>query len=135
MNIYGRQYIEEKVSSKFAWGPFFEMMNPKNWGSSPIYNGQFEKVRPRILKKVDWCKSKDDIDYLLKDARMGKSQLLKIKSILEEALKNPDNAKQQYEEMRKRNKKGLTSKSIDDHIEWINTVYIPAIKEKAKEFK
>lgn len=113
--------------------PFFEMMNPKNWGQSPMYNGKFKEARPRIMKKISWCKSQDDIKYLLRDASYGINQLTKLRNDLDYALKNPDDNKSKYVELRKRNKKGLTVQSIDEHIKWIKEEYRPAIYTKKEE--
>lgn len=134
MSIYGN-YINESISAKFYYGPIIQMFNPKNWGASPIYNGEFEKYRDKILVKVKWCKKEEDIQYLRKDLSMGKAQLKKLADILQKALDNPDDTRQQYEEMRKRNKKGLTVEKIKNHIKWLDEVYRPAINEKEKEIK
>ena len=120
-----------KPNPKFYILPFFEMMIPKNW-NSPVYDGKFKEARGRIMKKIDWCKKDDDIKYLQKDSSMGISQLTKLRNDLEYALKNPDDNKSKYVELRKRNKKGLTVESIDEHIKWIKEEYNPAIIEKKK---
>ena len=122
-------------NKKFYILPFFEMMNPKNWGQTPMYNGKFEEARARIMKKISWCKSQDDIKYLLRDASYGINQLTKLRNDLDYALKNPDDKKSKYEELRKRNKKGLTLESIDEHIKWIKEEYREAIYAKRNELK
>ena len=122
-------------NKKFYILPFFEMMNPKNWGQTPMYNGKFKEARPRIMKKISWCKSQDDIKYLLRDASYGINQLTKLRNDLDYALKNPDDKKSKYEELRKRNKKGLTVESIDEHIKWIKEEYREAIYDKRDELK
>ena len=136
MAIYGKyiDIINEKVSSKFIWGPFVEQLNPKNW-NSPIYDGSFEQARPRILKKINWCKSMDDINYLRRDSSWGDRSLNKLKEDLDYALKNPDDKKSKYVELRKRNKKGLTVEKIDKHLKWCKEVYNVALNEKAKEIR
>lgn len=120
-------------NKKFYILPFFEMMNPKNWGQSPMYNGKFKEARARIMKKISWCESQDDIKYLLRDASYGINQLTKLRNDLDYALKNPDDNKSKYVELRKRNKKGLTVQSIDEHIKWIKEEYRPAIYTKKEE--
>lgn len=120
-------------SKKFYILPFFEMLNPKNFGQSPMYNGKFKEARPRIMKKISWCESQDDIKYLLRDASYGINQLTKLRNDLDHALKNPDDNKSKYVELRKRNKKGLTVQSIDEHIKWIKEDYRPAIYAKKEE--
>lgn len=131
--IFNESFISESINSKFYYGPILQMFNPKNWGESPIYNGKFEKARDKILEKINWCKTKEDIDYLRKDLSMGKTQLKNLATTLQKALDDPDNHTQQYEEMRKRNKKGLTVEKIETHLKWLDEVYRPAINEKAKE--
>lgn len=84
----------------------------KNSIDNPTKTGKFENLRPRLLKMVDKCKTIDDVNYLKRDVRAGKIQLTKLKQ------NRPEIAKQ-----------------IDDHIKWLETDYMKALNDKAKELK
>ncbi len=127
--------VNESIKSYTAIGGLMSMINPKNWGNNPVHNGDFDKIHDRLLKYVKKCKTKEDIDYLRQDLSLGKSSLNKLKKNLQYALDNPDNKSQKCEEMRKRNKKGLTVEKIDNHIKWVDEVYRPALNNRAKEIR
>lgn len=84
----------------------------KNAIDNPTKTGKFENLRPRLLKMVDKCKTIDDVNYLKRDIRAGKIQLTNLKQ------DRPEIAKQ-----------------IDDHIKWLETDYMKALNDKAKELK
>ena len=84
----------------------------KNTIDNPTKTGKFENLRPRLLKMVDKCKTMDDVNYLKRDIRAGKIQLTNLKQ------NRPEIAKQ-----------------IDDHIKWLETDYMNALNDKAKELK
>ena len=84
----------------------------KNSIDNPTKTGKFENLRPRLLKMVDKCKTMDDVNYLKRDIRAGKIQLTKLKQ------NRPEIAKQ-----------------IDNHIKWMETDYMKALNDKAKELK
>lgn len=82
------------------------------YGDNPTVSGNFERIRPNLLKLVKNCKSLDDVNYLKRDARAAKIQLTKLKQ------NRPNIAKQ-----------------IDAHLKWIETDYMKALNDKAKEIK
>lgn len=107
----GKEYNYE---DRFRFKQTFENLGNiiKNMFDNPQKSGNFEAIRPRLLKMVNNCKTLEDVNYLKRDARAGKVQLTKLKQ------NRPEIAKQ-----------------IDKHIKWIETDYMKALNDKAKEIK
>lgn len=107
----GKEY---KDDDRYRYAQTFRSIGSiiKNMFDNPQKSGNFEKIRPRLLKMVDSCKSVEDVNYLKRDARAGKVQLTKLKQ----------------------NRPEITSQ-IDKHIKWIETDYMEALNNKAKELK
>lgn len=107
----GREY---KYKDRYRFKQTFENMTDiiKNLFTNPKKNGNFEAIRPRLLRMVDRCKTLEDVNYLKRDLRAGKVQLTKLKA----------------------NKPEIAD-SIDKHIKWCETVYMDALNAKAKELK
>lgn len=72
----------------------------------------FKFLRPRLLKLISYCTTVKEIDYLIRDEAMSIPVLNKMKQ------KNPEN-----------------SKEIDEHIKWLKTTYLKALRIKKKELK
>lgn len=109
----GKEY---KYSDRFRFKQTFQVLTDvdtiKNMFDDPTKTGNFEKIRPRLLRLANKCKTLDDVNYLKRDARAAKVQLTKLKQ------NRPNIAKQ-----------------IDAHIKWIETDYMNALNDKAKEIK
>ena len=107
----GKEY---KYEDRYRFSQTFKNMGDimKNMFDKPTKSGNFEKIRPRLLKMVDRCETLEDVNYLKRDARAGKVQLTKLKQ------NKPEIAKQ-----------------IDSHLKWIDTDYMKALNDKAKEIK
>ena len=109
----GKEY---KYSDRFRFKQTFQVLTDvdtiKNMFDDPTKTGNFEKIRPRLLRLVAKSKTLDDVNYLKRDARAAKVQLTKLKQ------NRPNIAKQ-----------------IDAHIKWIETDYMNALNDKAKEIK
>lgn len=74
--------------------------------------GNFEGIRPNLLKIIDRCKSQDELGYLRRDKNAGKYMLTKL------AKNKPELAPQ-----------------IKEHLKWMETTYTEAINTKAKELR
>ena len=100
------------------------------------HTGKFELIHDRLLKMVDSCKSVDEIEYFQKDISIAMS-LKKFRDRIKQ-LENGDTSgmdSKTIKYLEARMKKGLSSKSIDDHLKWIDTVLKPALSKKKKELK
>lgn len=109
--------------------------------------GNYKGIRPNLLKMVDKCKTESEIIALKKDAYAGISQLKHLKAILEKAsneIKRIDklagdgrSAKdtsdyKKYKDILNHFKNNTPAK-IQDQIDWLKEVYLPAINKKHKE--
>ena len=92
-------------------------------------NGDFYKERPFLLKRIDWCKTVDELEDLKIDTNNLIIILKKLKSDLKESIKN------QKGSLYIRYKNGLTPTKIQDQIEWLEKEYKPKIDEKIKKLK
>ena len=104
----------------------------QNLSKDCMNTGNFESIHGNLLKLVDNCKSVDDVNYLEKD--LGWANLKVYANTVEKVEKGGDGVDDKTKNLiEKRIKKGLTSKKIRDHIEWLSSVYKPALKKKKKE--
>jgi hypothetical protein len=111
------QIIENSTSYLFNEGSLgFTLKNfgvmIKNSSYNAQETGNFEALRPGLLKLVNRCKKVSDAQYLLRDTYSAKTQLHKLGE-------NRPEIKKQCEK----------------HIKWIEDVYKPAIQNKIKELK
>lgn len=74
--------------------------------------GNYEALRPRLLKMVKSCKTLEELNCLSKDKSNGIRQLKKLE----------ENKPEQKE-------------VIEEHIKWLNTEYTKAINKKREELK
>ncbi len=107
----GKEY---KYSDRFKFNTLFKNFVDimKNMLDNPQKSGNFETIRPRLLRLVARCKSIDDVNYLRRDLNAGIVQLTKLKQNRPEI-----------------------SDGIDRHIKWLKTEYREALNNKAKELK
>lgn len=107
----GKEY---KYSDRFKFNTLFKNFADimKNMLDNPQKSGNFETIRPRLLRLVDRCKTIDEVNYLRRDLNAGVVQLTKLKQNRPEI-----------------------SDGIDRHIKWLKTEYREALNNKAKELK
>lgn len=107
----GKEY---KYSDRFKFNTLFKNFADimKNMLDNPQKSGNFENIRPRLLRLVDRCKTIDEVNYLRRDLNAGIVQLTKLKQNRPEI-----------------------SDGIDRHIKWLKTEYREALNNKAKELK
>lgn len=107
-----------------------------NLKEDAINTGRFEPVEKRLLEIVNSCKTVDDVRYLQKDASM--TQSLRIKAERIKKIENGETSgmdQKTLKNLESQIKKGLSSKSIEDHLDWIDKVYKPTLSKKMKEIK
>lgn len=107
----GKEY---KYNDRFKFNTLFKNFADimKNMLDNPQKSGNFETIRPRLLRLVDRCKTIDEVNYLRRDLNAGIVQLTKLKQNRPEI-----------------------SDGIDRHIKWLKTEYREALNNKAKELK
>lgn len=84
----------------------------KNSSYDPQKTGNFEALRPGLLKLVERCRNVDEARYLLRDSYSATRQLTKLGE-------NRPDIKRQCEK----------------HVKWIESTYRTAIKNRIKELK
>jgi len=134
VDIMNIDIVQEGYWKQLGWGMKNILGNLKD-GGSPLYTGNFSGLQSRLLGFVKSCKSVNDCNYLLNDARSAKTMINKLKDNLTKYINKDPNAKINKKDMEKRVKMGLTPAKIDSYLKWIDNTYIPAIKKKKAELK
>ena len=107
----------------------------KNLCADAMTTGEFEKIRPNLLKIVSRCKTIEDVKYLQHDKSISLHTLNAFKENLEEIEKHPNNVPSKLKKIKANVDKHpkLTSKNVQKHIDWINGEYTEALNKKKKE--
>ena len=102
----------------------------------PQYTGYYEDLHKKLLRLVDKAKNIDRINYLQRDASIGIKTMNHWINIMEEAQKDINKEIEPKNKVAaKMLKRGNTPEKTREHINWINTVYRPALSKKKNELK
>lgn len=97
--------------------------------------GEYDKLHPWLLSLAKNAKDMDRINYLRADANTAKQQLRKLSKNVEDVQKGTPSRYVSVKAIQKKIDKGLTTKKINDHIKWLDTVYRKALNDRAKEIR
>lgn len=99
-------------------------------------NGGYKPLQDRLMKKVDSAKSVERIDYLRKDSEIGVSSLnglIKNMRLVQSGTPSRYLSDKSVELIKKDIAMGNTPEEVEKYINWIKTVYRPAMTEKRKQ--
>ena len=99
-------------------------------------NGGYKPLQDRLMKKVENAKSVERIDYLRKDSEIGVSSLnglIKNMRLVQSGTPSRYLSDKSVELIKKDIALGNTPEEVEKYINWIKTVYRPAMTEKRKQ--
>lgn len=99
-------------------------------------NGGYKPLQDRLMKKVANAKSVERIDYLRKDSEIGVSSLnglIKNMRLVQSGTPSRYLSDKSVELIKKDIAMGNTPEEVEKYINWIKTVYRPAMTEKRKQ--
>ena len=99
-------------------------------------NGGYKPLQDRLMKKVENAKSVERIDYLRKDSEIGVSSLnglIKNMRLVQSGTPSRYLSDKSVELIKKDIALGNTPEEVEKYINWIRTVYRPAMTEKRKQ--
>ena len=99
-------------------------------------NGGYKPLQDRLMKKVNSAKSVERIDYLRKDSEIGVSSLnglIKNMRLVQSGTPSRYLSDKSVELIKKDIAMGNTPEEVEKYINWIKTVYRPAMTEKRKQ--
>ena len=101
-----------KTVGKGGWSHFRRNLGPMTKNAFVNTSKSYKGLWPNLLKMVDNCKNIDEVNYLRRDVNIALSSFTKLKKNQPERIK-----------------------AIEEHEEWLKTVYRKALSDKAKELK
>lgn len=152
MGLYLDLITEDKISdkaksvSKSRSGISGLIQNLSNIGSDakalskrpnvdPSKTGDYKSLRPWLLDMVKNAKKLDRLDYLRKDAYVAINQLEKLEKNMKDVKSGHPSRYVSVRYIEKIMDSGNSPAKVREHINWMKSTYLPAIKKRKAELR
>ena len=107
----------------------------KRPAGDPNKTGDYKSLHPWLLSMVDSAKNVDRCDYLRKDAYLAINQLEKLEKNMKDVKAGHPSRYVSVKYINNIMASGNSPMKVRNHISWLKSTYLPAIKKKKADLK